>query len=100
MFDPQVSPWLLALVFAGGAVLGAGFFGGLWWTVRRGFASSQPGLWFLLSLILRTGIALCGFFLLGGTDWRRWLAALAGFAVARFAVERVTREGVSHAPQP
>jgi F1F0 ATPase subunit 2 len=43
------------LVLAGGAgvLLGAFFFGGLWWTVRRGLSSKRPAFWFLGSLLLR-----------------------------------------------
>ena len=36
-----------------GLVLGGVFFGGLWWTVQKGFASPRPALWFLGSLLLR-----------------------------------------------
>ena len=46
----------LVLALADGLVLGAVFFGGLWWTVRKGVSSKQPALWFLGSLLLRTGI--------------------------------------------
>lgn len=101
MSDPTLSPWLLALIYAAGSLLGAGFFGGLWWTVRHGTTAAQPALWFLASLILRSGIAFYGFFLLGGTDWRRWLAAMAGFVMARVLVGRVTcapLKGASDAP--
>ena len=38
-----------------GLVLGAIFFGGLWWTVRKGLSSQQPALWFLGSMLLRMG---------------------------------------------
>ncbi len=88
MLDVQV----LALVFVGGMLLGTGFYGGLWWTVRRGFSSAQPALWFFGSLVLRMTITLGGFYLLGGTEWQRWLATLAGFLVARIVVQRLTRD--------
>ncbi len=88
----------LMLVFAGGAgvVLGAIFFGGLWWTVQRGVSSKQPALWFSLSLLLRTSITLAGFYLVGGSDWKRLLSCLIGFVLARLAVTRVSRQ-VNHA---
>ena len=89
----------LAPAFAAGILLGAIFFGGLWWTVRRGLASAQPALWFLGSLLLRTSIALGGFFLVAGGEWQRWLACLAGFILARFAVQLRTRETPSHLAQ-
>ena len=82
----------LAPVFVAGLVLGAIYFGGLWWTVRRGLAAAQPALWFLGSLVLRTGIAAGGFFLVAGTEWERWLTCLLGFIVARFTVHRLTQE--------
>ena len=45
----------LILVFAlvAGLLLGAIFFGGLWWTVRKGVFSKSPALWFLGSMLLR-----------------------------------------------
>lgn len=80
------------LVFAGfqGALLGAVFFGGLWWTVRRAVSSPQPGIWFLASLVLRTLIVLAGFWLASHGDWRRLVACLIGFSVARVIVVRFT----------
>ena len=75
-----------------GGLLGVVFFGGLWWTVRRGLVSSRAALWFFASLLVRTAIVIAGFLLVCGDDWRRWLAALLGFSVARLVVTRVTRE--------
>ena len=40
----------LVLILLAGALLGSVFFGGLWWTVRRGVLSTQPALWFFGSL--------------------------------------------------
>lgn len=84
----------LLIVLAGltGLLLGAIFFGGLWWTVRKGLTSKQPALWFLGSTVLRMGIALAGFYLVGRGDWKRLLACLAGFVVARFIVTWLTRQ--------
>ncbi|HAT29532.1 MAG TPA: ATP synthase subunit I [Janthinobacterium sp.] len=72
-----------------GAALGALFFGGLWWTVRRGLASSQPALWLFGSLLLRMGATLAGFYAVGGGDWRRLLACLLGFVAARLLALRL-----------
>ena len=44
----------LVLALVTGVLLGAIFFGGLWWTVRKGVSSKRPALWFLGSLLLRT----------------------------------------------
>ena len=86
----------LALAWVAGAAFGAIFFGGLWWTVRQGVSSAYPALWFTGSLLLRTGIVLPGFFLVGGSQWQRWLACLLGFVSARFLVMRLTRPPIEH----
>ena len=95
----------LTLILAGvaGAALGTLFFGGLWWTVRRGVASAQIALWFFCSLLLRSAIVMVGFWLVGGADWQRWAALLLGFIFARLVVTRVTRKmpvliGAQYAP--
>jgi F1F0 ATPase subunit 2 len=44
----------LILALVAGFLLGAFFFGGLWWTVQKGLSSRRPELWFLGSLLLRT----------------------------------------------
>ena len=79
-----------------GLVLGALFFGGLWWTVQRAMASAYAALWFLLSLVLRTAIVLAGFYLVCADDWRRWLAAALGFGAARLLITRITRPKIEH----
>lgn len=81
----------LAPAVAVGVLLGAIFFGGLWWTVVRGVASGWAALWFLGSLLLRTGIVLSGFYFVAAGDWKRLLASLAGFVLARLAATRFVR---------
>jgi F1F0 ATPase subunit 2 len=76
----------LALASLAGALLGAFFFGGLWWTVRKGVASERPALWFFGSLLLRTGMVLAGFYFVSQDHWSRFLACLAGFVIARVIV--------------
>jgi F1F0 ATPase subunit 2 len=69
-----------------GLFLGVIFFGGLWWTVSKGMASPRPALWFIGSLVLRTGIVLAGLYVIAGGAWQRMLMCLLGFVVARFIV--------------
>ena len=98
----------LPLAAVAGGLLGALFFGGLWWTVRKGVASPRPALWFLGSVLARMSIVLAGFYFVGRDDWRRLAAVLLGWVVARSIVIRVTRplavkasrgsEEASHAP--
>jgi F1F0 ATPase subunit 2 len=81
----------IALAVVAGAVLGAMFYGGLWWTVRKGLLSRQPAVWFLTSLVVRTAVALLGFYAVFRGDWRRLVACMAGFVLARLLVTRLTR---------
>ena len=67
----------LALALAAGVLLGAIFFGGLWWTVRKGVSSEQPALWFFGSLLLRMSIDPGRIlFCFAAVDWER-LAAVS-----------------------
>src|SRR5271165_7439206 len=81
----------LALAWVGGGLLGAIFFGGLWWTVRKGVTSTQPALWFLGSLMVRMSIAMTGFYFVSGGHWERLLVCLLGFFVASLFAKRLTR---------
>ena len=81
----------LALAFVAGLLLSAFYFGGLWWTVRRGVLSKQPALWFSGSMLLRTSIALVGFYFAGRGHWERLVVCLLGFVMARVFVTWLTR---------
>jgi F1F0 ATPase subunit 2 len=98
---------ILVLALATGVLLGAIFFGGLWWTVQNGVSSKRPALWFFGSLLLRTSIALVGFYFIARGHWERLLVCLLGFVIARLIVMRLTRvaekptyfaQEASHAP--
>ena len=81
----------LALAWVAGLLLGTIFYGGLWWTVRKGVMSKQPALWFLISMPLRMCIALAGFYYVSGGHWQRLLLCLCGFIMARLVVIWLTR---------
>ncbi len=81
---------ILAVALLAGVALGLFFFGGLWWTVRKGSTAANPAWWFMGSFLLRTGVALGGFYAIGADDWRRLLAALVGFILARMLIIRFT----------
>ncbi|MDQ2666694.1 MAG: ATP synthase subunit I [Gemmatimonadota bacterium] len=95
-------------VFVVGAGLGAVFFGGLWWTVRKAVSSRVPALWFAGSLIVRTGLVLSGLYFVSGGDWKRLVVCLVGFFAARMAMTRIVLSsgaldraavrGAQHAP--
>ena len=86
----------LAPALAAGLLLGAFFFGGLWWTVIRGVSSQRPALWFFGSMLLRMSITLAGFYFVGRENWERWLLCLLGFVLARLVVKWLTRPPVEH----
>ncbi len=86
----ELTIWLVVTLV--GVALGVAFYGGLWWTVRKGVGSRQPALWFLGSLLLRMVLVAGGLVLVGGGDWRRMLLCLLGIAIGRVAVTRLTRE--------
>jgi len=85
----EILNFISALV--AGLLLGAFFFGGLWWTVQKGLTSRLPALWFLGSMLLRTGIAIAGFYFSSGGHWDRLLICLLGFFIMRRIVTRLTR---------
>jgi F1F0 ATPase subunit 2 len=86
----------LVLAWVAGLLLGAMFFGGLWWTVRMGTASPRVALWFLGSLLLRIGIALVGFYYVSGGHWERLVTCFVGFVMARLIVTWLTRPSGAH----
>ena len=91
---------ILVVALAAGLLLGAVFFGGLWWTVRKGVSSKRPAHWFLWSFLLRMSLVLVGFYFAGRGDWRRLMACLLGFIIARFCAMRLTRTPVEHSHFP
>ena len=90
----------LAPVLVMGVLLGAIFFGGLWWTIRRGVSSQRPALWFFGSLLLRMTTVLAGFYVVSGGHWERLLVCLLGFVLARLIVTRLTGPPVEHHNYP
>lgn len=81
----------LILALVAGFLLGAVFFGGLWWTVRKGLSSKRPAFWFLGSLLIRTSISIAGFYFASDGHWERLLICLFGFFIMRHIVVRLTR---------
>lgn len=82
---------LILIPLVAGTVLGAVFFGGLWWTVARGLNATLPALWFGLSALLRMVIAASGLYYFARLGLPSLSACLCGIFVARGAVKRLTR---------
>jgi len=95
---------MLLLALGAGILLGGIFYGGLWWTIRRTMSFQNPGLWFLGSLLLRTGVTMAGFYLVAGNRVESLLVCLLGFVIARVVAIRLTAStiaptrGAIHAP--
>jgi len=83
--------WILAMALLAGISLGALFYGGLWWTVRRSLWRKNTGVWLIGSFLLRATIAAGGFYYVAQHDWRSMLGCLLGFLSARICVTRLTR---------
>jgi F1F0 ATPase subunit 2 len=82
----------IPLALLAGGLLGTVFFGGLWWTVKRSVGSQGSALLFAVSFLLRMFIAVAGFYFVGHGDWRRLLACLCGFLLARILITRIMRQ--------
>ncbi|HLK55279.1 MAG TPA: ATP synthase subunit I [Chthonomonadaceae bacterium] len=74
----------LTLSFLIGAAAGAFFFGGLWWTIRKGITAGQPGLLFLGSFLARTAVVAVVLAL-----WSRGQAAPLALALLGFIAVKV-----------
>jgi F1F0 ATPase subunit 2 len=83
----------LATSFACGCALGATFYGGLWWTVRKALSSRWAALWFSSSMLARTAVVLLGFFALSHHGWKRPVLCLLGFVASRLVVSRLLSPG-------
>jgi F1F0 ATPase subunit 2 len=74
-----------------GMLLGALFFGGLWWTVHRGLTAANPALWFGVSALARMAIIVSGLYYMARAGWPSLVAGLCGLLIARVAATRLTR---------
>ncbi len=84
-------PLSLLLSFVAGLLFGVVFYGGLWWTIRKGLSSRRPALLFLGSAVLRMSVVMAGFYFVSNGLWQHLLACLMGFIIARLAVTWLTR---------
>ena len=82
---------VLFSVFVAGLLLGAFFFGGLWWTTKKALISKSPMIWFFSSLVIRLGITLVVLYFISRNHWERMLICLLGFIIARIIIVRITK---------
>lgn len=83
---------VLLSIFVAGLLLGAFFFGGLWWTTKKALVSKTPMLWFFSSLVIRLGITLVVLYYISRNHWERMLICLLGFIIARIIIVRITKK--------
>jgi F1F0 ATPase subunit 2 len=72
-----------------GVLLGAFFYGGLWWTIARFMTLAQPAWLIFGSFLLRTLVAVTGFYIALRGGWPSLVAALITFLVTRIVVTRL-----------
>jgi len=84
--------FMLVLAACAGAAIGALYFMGLWFTVKRIKNVKNPALLTLGSFVGRTAAAALLFYLLvRDGHWERGLAALAGFILSRIVLVRLQK---------
>ncbi|MBU4564440.1 MAG: ATP synthase subunit I [Desulfarculus sp.] len=81
----------MILPFVVGLAVGAFFFGGLYWTVRRLATARYPAALSLASMLLRLGVSLAAMYLVMAGDWRRLTAAVVGMIFMRLVLVRLLR---------
>lgn len=86
-------PYIVLSVGAG-VFLGAFFFGGLWWTIKKGVLSDHSAFLFIASIIIRTCVVLVGFYFVSRGHWERFLGCLVGFIIAKIIVMWLTNLSV------
>ncbi len=78
---------LVALVLAGCGI-GLLFFSGLWFTVQGIVRQKHSGLILAVSFIVRMGLVVVSFYFLMAHDWKRLVALVIGFTLARIVMIR------------
>jgi F1F0 ATPase subunit 2 len=94
--------WGYPLLVAGaaGAVLGAIYFGGLWFTVRRLPTARRPVLCWAASFAVRAFVTALGLYWATAGQGERMAAALAGLLLVRVILVRALAPADGHAVAP
>ena len=89
----EAIPIIISLII--GAIVGMGYFAGLWITVQTLPSAKRPRLTWALSALLRVAAATLVFIILLRWGVTEAVAGLAGFTIARFGATAIwgpTRE--------
>jgi len=89
MIDAGGGGLALLLACLGGMLIGLGYFGALWWAVRRIASFRHPALLIGGTFLLRAVGAAAGIVLVSGGEIVRLLVAVGGFLAARTLLTRI-----------
>jgi F1F0 ATPase subunit 2 len=79
-----LDPFVICVATAWGVILSVFFFGGLWWTLKKIPHKQNPRRFLGYSFIIRTSIALGGFWLALNHSPAAFGVTMAAFALMRF----------------
>lgn len=86
---PEFAALPLFLAVLAGALVGLGYFYGLWWSLRAMAGRDRPRRFFFLVYLVRLGLGLAAFWAVLGLAGPWGLAlALAAFTLARMVLTR------------
>jgi F1F0 ATPase subunit 2 len=83
----ELNIFAIAGSFIGGLGLGAAYCAMLWLAVRRLRAARRPIVWLVATAVPRIAVPLAGFYWIMQSGWMHLMAGLAGFLLARLAVQ-------------
>ncbi|MBU1055875.1 MAG: ATP synthase subunit I [Proteobacteria bacterium] len=80
----EIDPFVICVATVWGVILSILFFGGLWWTLKKIPQKQNPQRFLGYSFIIRTSIALGGFWLALNHSLAAFGITMAAFALMRF----------------
>lgn len=83
---PVLSPFFVTVGFVVGAVIGALYFGGLWWSVMRIKNVECKKMFLFLSWMVRSVFLCGGLFILARYDSQMLIGGATGLLTARFLI--------------
>ncbi len=75
--------WIYFLSLTAGILLGAFFFGGLWWTVNKLSNVRSPSSLFIVSFLVRSAVVMACFYVVLLQGLPNLFIALGGYLAAR-----------------
>ncbi len=85
----------LTLSFVAGILLGVFYFGSLWWVVSQLSKTRRPERLLIASFVIRTSLAMAGFYFVMSGRPERLIACLVGFFLTRVLLVRFVQQSWS-----